>query len=170
MYFKPEFMSLSRPHPIWTTCGNNSFKISKAVIQARFLSGRYRCERLTSNFTSTKTSQLCSICTEGSIGSIEHILLFCPALENVRSQQLINLQEKSNISARTKQLINSYLTLPLKFQVQLLLDPSVLPEVTVEVQSGNNHIIEELFLFTRTWCYSMHMHRLQILGKWKQIK
>ena len=24
-YFKPQFMSLQRPHPLWTTCGSNSF-------------------------------------------------------------------------------------------------------------------------------------------------
>ena len=40
LYFKPEYMSLSKPHPIWTTAGSNPHEVSKAVQQARFLSGR----------------------------------------------------------------------------------------------------------------------------------
>ena len=37
-YFCAEFMSLSKPHPIWTTCGSNLFEIHKAVVQAKMLS------------------------------------------------------------------------------------------------------------------------------------
>ena len=40
-YFHPEFMSLTKPHPIWSTTGSNPYEISKAIQQARFLSGRY---------------------------------------------------------------------------------------------------------------------------------
>jgi hypothetical protein len=39
VYFKPEFMSLTKPHPIWTTAGSNPYEVSKAIQQARFLSG-----------------------------------------------------------------------------------------------------------------------------------
>ena len=49
-YFKPEYMSLQKPHPIWTTCGNNSYEVAKAIIQAKFLSGRYRSESLNAIF------------------------------------------------------------------------------------------------------------------------
>ena len=166
IYFKPEFMSLSRPHPIWTTCGNNSYEVSKAVIQARFLSGRYRCETLTSHFSTGKTSLQCSICPERSIGSVEHILLFCSALKNVRTLLLSNLQQNESICDQTKQIIQSYSILPTSSQVQLVLDPSVLPEVRRETQKGNTYIIEELFRFSRNWCFSMHKQRLKLQGKW----
>ena len=165
-YFKTEFMSLSRPHPLWTTCGNNSYEVSKAVIQARFLSGRYRCEKLTSHFTSTKSSPLCSICPDGSIGSVEHILLFCSALEDVRSQLLANLQKNESISKETKQIIQFNFTLSTSTKVQLLIDPSVLPDVIRETQNGNYDLIEEMFRFTRNWCFSIHRQRLKLQGKW----
>ena len=45
-YFNPHFMSLSKPHPLWKTCGDNSFEVSKAIIQAKFHSGRYRTDKL----------------------------------------------------------------------------------------------------------------------------
>ena len=38
-YFKPEYMSLTQPHLLWSTCGSNPFEIHKAV-QAKMLSGR----------------------------------------------------------------------------------------------------------------------------------
>ena len=103
---KPEFMSLSRPHPIWTTCGNNYYEVSKAVIQARFLSGRYRCETLTSHFTTGKTSLQCSICPEKSTGSVEHILLFCSALKDIRTLLLLNLQ---NVNKRSPFVAHSFI-------------------------------------------------------------
>ena len=49
-YFKPEYMSLARTHPIWSTCGSNSFEVSKAIIQARMLSARYRTDKRLSYF------------------------------------------------------------------------------------------------------------------------
>ena len=155
-------MSLSSPHPIWTTCGNNPFEVHKAIIQARFLSGRYRCDSLVSHFSPGNSPQ-CSICTEKSIGSIEHILLHCSSLQPSRTQLLKNLKSSTTISDQSKQIINHYFTLPTKLNVQLLLDCSVLPEV---ISLNDNNIKEEIFRFTRTWCYSMHRRRLQLQGKW----
>ena len=40
-YFKPEFLSLLHPHPLWTTCRNNSFEVNKSIVVARLMSGRY---------------------------------------------------------------------------------------------------------------------------------
>ena len=50
-YFHPSFMSLVKPHPIWTTVGSNPFEVTKAIQQARFLSGRYRSESLASHWS-----------------------------------------------------------------------------------------------------------------------
>ena len=40
-FFKPQFLSLSRPHPLWTTCASNPWEIDKALIVMRLLSGQY---------------------------------------------------------------------------------------------------------------------------------
>ena len=50
LYFKPGFMSLNSPHPIWTSA-NSPYEVSKAVIAARMLSGRYRTDRLSRHWT-----------------------------------------------------------------------------------------------------------------------
>ena len=40
-YFKPEYMSVTRPHPILSTTAN-SYDVNKMCVQLRMLSGRYR--------------------------------------------------------------------------------------------------------------------------------
>ena len=41
-FFLPHFYSLAKPHPIWSTAGNNPYQVQKATCQAQMLSGRYR--------------------------------------------------------------------------------------------------------------------------------
>ena len=161
-YFRPEYMSLQKPHPIWTTCGNNSYEVAKAVIQAKFLSGRYRSESLTTHF-SAGSSPNCSICPEKLIGSIEHILTICSSLLPVRSQHLKHLTESRNLSNFTKEIIQNYFKKPIDMTTQMLLDPSTLPEVIFAVQNGETNVLNEIFRFTRSWCHAMHRCRLQQL-------
>ena len=49
-FFNPSFMSLASPHPLWLTAGS-PFEVSKAVIIARMLSGRYRTDKLMSKWS-----------------------------------------------------------------------------------------------------------------------
>ena len=72
-YFKPQFMSLDCPHPIYQTCGSNSYEICKAIVQAKMVSGRYRTDRLVRHFYPDSDGN-CSICPENVPGTIEHIL------------------------------------------------------------------------------------------------
>ena len=39
-FFNPNFMSLKNTHPLWTTCQDNPFELSKCLIQSKLLSGR----------------------------------------------------------------------------------------------------------------------------------
>ena len=45
-FFKPKFMSLMTPHPVFATAGSSPYEVCKAHAQALFLSGRYRTELL----------------------------------------------------------------------------------------------------------------------------
>ena len=139
--------------------------MTKAVVQARLLSGRYRSDKLISHF-SPGSSPNCTICPEEVFGTIEHLLVDCSALKDVRKQNESSLNSSSSISEQSKNIIKQYLTLSTDATVQLLLDCSVLPEVIISLQIGNKHVIEEIFRFTRNWCYSMHQRRMQLKGIW----
>ena len=71
-YFKPQFMSLQITHPLWTSCGSNSYEICKAIIQAKMLSGRYRTDQLLRHFSDN--DGLCALCHQNIPGSIEHLV------------------------------------------------------------------------------------------------
>ena len=92
-YFKPAYMSLSRPYAVWWTAGGNPFKVSKAIVQCKMLSGRYRTAKLSSNWSETGDSccpaPSCSLTCE----TLEHILLHCPAYATSRARNISNWKE-----------------------------------------------------------------------------
>ena len=71
-YFKPDFMSLSKPHPLWTTCGASSYETNKACVQAKYLSGRFRTDTLLNHFSSDN-SRFCQLHPEQPVvGDLVH--------------------------------------------------------------------------------------------------
>ena len=46
LFFNPSSMSLSLPHPLWTSCSSNPFEVNKARVQAALLSGKYNSNYL----------------------------------------------------------------------------------------------------------------------------
>ena len=85
-YFNPRYMSLTSPHPMWATA-RSPFEVKKAVVVARMLSGRYRTDRLVRHWSTTNPTGVCLLpgCSGEEVGSLEHILVYCPALSTVRS-------------------------------------------------------------------------------------
>ena len=164
-YFKPEFMSLSWPHKIWTTCGSNPFEINKAVVQARMLSGRYITDKLSRHWNQNKLG-LCTIpgCSGDEVGSLEHYLLNCPALSSARSNAM-NLCLKVSLEHETLRdiLQNTFLNQTSENIVQFLLDCSSIPEIVKLGQGGDPSLVDRLFYVSRTWCYSIHRSRMNKL-------
>ena len=99
-YFLASYMSLMKPHPLWTTCSSNPFEVNKAIIQARMLSGRYMTDQLSRHWTHNKAGLcLLSGCNGYSVGSLEHILLECPALQSTRKKMVnfcLNVAQKNS--------------------------------------------------------------------------
>ena len=71
-----------------------------------------------------------------------------------------------SISNQSKILIQTYMQKPTNLTVQFLLDASVLPDIIIAIQEGGANILQEIFHFTRSWCYAMHRKRMQLLGRW----
>ena len=166
-YFKPQYMSLSRPHPLFTTCGSNSYEICKCLVQARMLSGRYRSDRLVRHFYPGSDGN-CSLCPENVPGDLDHILTWCVSLREVR-RLLTEKLEQSYISDTAKSIILNVINSEnRKDFVQFLLDCSVHPDVISATQNCGPALLEELFRFTRSWCYAVHRTKLKLQGRWKK--
>ena len=83
-YFDPGNSSLLQPHQIWTSSAGNSFECCKSTILARMISGRYRTEMM-SRFWTANSSGFCLAATcHQEQGTLEHLLISCPALEHTR--------------------------------------------------------------------------------------
>ena len=109
----------------------------------------------------------CSLCAQGEPGTIEHILVLCVSLEEKRRQLLTKLNENTMMSDISKDIVQQVInTGNTQEIVQFLLDCSNHPRVISAVQDLGSGLLEELFRFTRSWCYSVHKARLKLLGRW----
>ena len=166
-YFKPNYYSLASPHPIWLTAGSNPYEVEKAVIQARMLSGRYRCEKLSRHWSATNTQGYCDLspCSENKVlGSLEHMLLDCVALAPSRTG-VLDLWDR--ILASHPNLFPIVLQFTMgeaDALMQFILDPSTLPEIILARQTLGQEVHNILFYITRTFCFSLHKAKMKLLG------
>ena len=164
-YFQPQYMSLLRPHPLWTTSKSNSYEVNKSVVVARMLSGRYRSDWLTRHWSPTNKDGFCLLCPlSNTPGDIEHLLVNCEALSTKRDHLFQFFDRQTQNSPPLRSLLNNMRESSTEAFVQFLLDPSVVPLVIHDVQK-KLYTLDEVFFLTRTFCYGIHRRRLHLLGR-----
>ena len=168
-YLKPSYLSLLSPHPIWTSLDGNPYQARAARIQALFLTGRYRSERLC-RFWSGNREGICLLdpCNAEKLSEdIEHIVLQCPALTEVRRRLIRFTKDYVSDKPVLKLICDAYLkTDDTPTCMQFLLDCSTLPLVIAAVQEHGAIVHFHLFKITRCWCRSLHHARLRLLGRY----
>ena len=163
VHFKSSYMSLTTPHPIWTTA-NSPYEISKAVISARMLSGLYRTDYLTRHWSSRNPSGHCTLpgCDNQQIGTLEHLLLHCSALAVARGR-VIQLWANHMVSNEVLlPIVAHHTTHNPDLHLQFLLDPSSLP-VVISASRANKEILGSCFYLSRTWIYTLHVRRSRLV-------
>ena len=165
-YFNPRFMSLSRPHRLWLSCGNDRYQLNKACLQAKYLSGRSRTEELVSKF-SKENSPFCQLHPETStIGDLLHQLVLCPVLAPHREQLFQFWDELSAPFPVCNILLRNAKTTNAENFLQFLLDCSTVPQVIEAASTYGDGIYDIIFKATRTFCYTIHRAKHQILDQW----
>ena len=163
-------MSLLKVHPLWSSAGSSPMHVSKALVQAQMLSGRYRCGALTKHWTKGYDGS-CLLDTDcaNTEEDIHHILSSCPALDMTRGRLL---QFTFDYSSRLPESLSSLLLSlchPGSPQFcHFLLDCSALPSVISLAQIQGEEVLQHLFFISRTWIFALHRERLKRLGIWKQ--
>ena len=166
-YFRADFMSLSSPHPIWTSCGSNPFECHKAVIAARMLSGRYLTDKLQRHWTDNKAGNcILPACLPSlSEGSLEHLLLHCQALNHTRTKLLALCSRVSLENGTISSILHQvFLSGDQQVIMHFLLDCSTMPMVIRVTQVFGHAIRDRLLYLGRTWCYGIHRERMNQLG------
>ena len=167
--FKSYFMSLTTPHPLWKTAGHSPYKIAMATIQAKMLSGRYRCGALTRHWGSGHGGGclISPYCTN-ILEDLVHILKFCPALNATRlSLYDYTMSFANSLPMKLRNLICKKCDPSTPTFVNFILDCSSDPDVILICQEEGFHILEPLFSVTRTWAFVIHRERLKLLGRWR---
>ena len=143
-YFNANYMSLTSTHPLFRAA-RSPFEVRKAVVTARMLTGRYRTDQLARHWSKTNPQGLCELpgCDGQSLGSLEHILLYCKALTQTRSAMVCHWQL---FMSHRSYMIPLILELTSKEEtfMQLLLDPSCLPSV-IKANSSHSDILQSCF-------------------------
>ena len=169
LFFKPHFMSLSSPHPMFTTCSTNPFETNKSTCQAALVSGRFKTDLLSRHWIKDNPDGFCVLCPGLMIpGSLDHFMISCSTLMPVRITILNYWYSYSEEDDNLRKLLIIKLRSPMQTLLQFLIDPSVDSDVIWGVQK-NLVNLEEIFKLTRSWCYSLNRKKLQITGKFRKI-
>ena len=174
-YFQPQFMSLSRPHPVWTL-PENCYEVAKATIVAMMLSGRYNSDYHVRHWSRTNPTGYCQLCLASRyndhdlnddislpppLGTLEHILLECMSLNEARNKCISLWLDYTSDKFLLRDLF--MIDGSCKPTTQFLLDPSSCSDVIRIAQENGHGILNHLFYLTRTWCHSIHIRRLKLL-------
>ena len=145
VYFHPKYMSLSSPHPLWTTAGSSPTQVSMASVQSLMLSGRYRTEGLCSHWSSNPNGYCRSSSACNTFEDITHILQHCRALAGTRERLTTFTISYCEDKPDVKFLVDTFCSPQRRHFCQFLLDCSVLPEVINSVQLHGQDILHHLF-------------------------
>ena len=169
VYFKPAFMSLSKPHPMFTTCSSNTFETNKSICQAALLSGRFKTDYLSRHWDKENPEGFCVLCTHLQLrDTLEHFLILCNHLSLTRLNILQYWQNYTSEDDILHNLISVKLRSPIQTLMQFLIDPSADPDVIQGVQRKVIKL-EDVYKLTRTWCYALHRKKLQLSGRFRKI-
>ena len=125
LFFNPNYMSISRPHPLWTSCYANPFEVNKAIIQASFLSGRYTTDYLARHWNQSNPAGYCLLCPGKFIpGTLQHLLLDCEGFHDKRQILCKFWINQADDNQHLLQLLQNMLQSPPGLLIQFLLDPS----------------------------------------------
>ena len=164
-HFNPYFHSLTQPHPLLSTPGSNPHEISKAIIQCKMKSGKYRTASLCRHWTNNKAGFCLAPTCHESQETLEHLLIHCPHY-NLTRQKIANIWTTSPINNITA-LLPSLLSGPASQLLHFILDPASHPQTIQLTTVYGNDIQYVLFHLTRSWCFAIHKARLRLLNKWK---
>ena len=100
---------------------------------------------------------------------LHHMLAVCPSLRFTRDGLHKFTIEYVNTVPIIRDITVKYLLLQNEQFTQFLVDCSCLPEVIRLYQSEGPWVLHHFYRVSRTWCYTLHRARLQILGRWSNL-
>ena len=152
-YFKSDLYSLTTPHYIWSTAANSPYECSKSTVLARMASGRFRTEALCRHWSANKNGYCRAPTCQLVYGTLEHLLVSCPALDGVRERLYCMWLERSVMFPPLHSQIREILTSNEQEKVQFILEPLAFPLLASCFKIHGAIFIQQLAYLTRTFAY-----------------
>ena len=144
-------LTLESPHPVWVAAMCDSISTSRATYVIWLLLGVYNTGKIL--FTMRKAnSPSCVLCSAEKDDRV-HFMLSCSAFASIREDFLCQLASLSSIVTDHMSILSEFLL--------CILDPFS-PRVPCNVREGWTSK-EEIYKWSRNFCYSMHKKRTQLL-------
>ena len=164
-FLKPDFISLTSCHPIYASCGSNTYEVAKAVVVGRLLSGRFKFERLERYYTPSNSLGQCRLpkCWGSDLshdGDLESFLLACPSLNCQRLEQMQLIEKFCDHNPHLSDVIQTCMT---EDKLQFLMDCSVMSPVILAVQQNGQGALFKLLKLTRNFIFSLFTTRNKLL-------
>ena len=147
--------------------------VSKACVQACYLSGRARVEALSRHWDLDNKDGSCLLCksVKPTLGNLEHFLLSggCPALVEAILTMLSFFQAYMVSRPYLLPVLKACWDVDDTTTMQFLLDCSVLPIIIKFSQEAKNNIQEDLFYMTRSYIFKVQLTRRRLLENMKAV-
>ena len=112
----------------------------------------------------------CHIMSHNVPGTLEHLLISCPALEHTR-HRLHSLWCLKTLSCTPlHRLVLEILGSPPEIQVKFILDSTSFPQLIKLVQTYGQGLQDTVLYLTRTYPFAIHRHKMILLDRWPKQK
>ena len=152
-YFKPEQCSLTRPHYIWSSAASNPFECSKSTVLAKMMSGRFRTEVLCKHWSANKMGYCRAPTCLQTPGTLEHLLVSCPALNSTRERLYDMWLQRSVMFPSLHSTIRGVLDSDVSTITQFILEPLAFPQIALDFKNHGKRFIDQLSYLTRTFAF-----------------
>ena len=165
-YFAHWNSSLSTPSLIWSTATTSSFECRKASILARMVSGRFRTEYMARHWSSNRQGFCMAETCLQTVGSLQHLLLDCPALCQPRQRMWNMFYENSVKFPALFHFLQKLEKSTPQLQMQFLLDPTAIPDILEIWELAGQPAVDHVYYLIRTYAYYLYRQKQIMLGFW----
>ena len=165
-YFNPHFFSLTSPHHTITTA-TTPHQVVRATTVVAMLGGRYVTDYRTRHWDRANPEGRCRLCPStplqpAPLGTLEHQLVWCPALEGVRTRVLQLWGEYVADKPLLHALVVHYTSGATQDFMNFILNPSSCHLIII--YSRTHHILHHhCHYMSRMWCHFIHVTKNKIM-------